>query len=417
MKKIIQWKLAILSRAILKKYHPKVIGITGSIGKTSAKEAVFAVVSSKFKARTNIKNYNNEFGLPLTIINKPSPRKNIFGWLGVLWKALCLVIYKQDYPEILVLEMGIDKPGDMDELVSIVHPDTAILTTVGISHLEFFGTREVVLSEKSKIFSKMNSGNTAILNFDDDKVKNLKNILPTKIISYGRDAESMVHIKNYASKFSEENQVYGTEVEIEYNGQNEKVFLKNVLGFPPVSAAAAATAAGISLGMTIDEIKIGLENSKPEPGRMRLVEGINNTLMIEDTYNAAPLSTIEALKTLKDFTTNKFEIKKRIAILGSMVELGSESDKSHQEVAQKARECADIFVGVGEEMKNVNPDFWFPDSKSAISKAEELAEPGTLFLVKGSQARRMEKISYALLKDKDRAKELIPRQDDYWLKK
>src|SRR5437870_1184574 len=103
MKRLVLWKLAFLSRAILKKYQPRVIGITGSIGKTSVKEAVFAVVTSKFKARTNIKNYNNEFGLPFTIIGRDSPRKNIFKWLALFSKAFGLLLFSSEYPEVLIL--------------------------------------------------------------------------------------------------------------------------------------------------------------------------------------------------------------------------------------------------------------------------------------------------------------------------
>ncbi|MDP2830494.1 MAG: Mur ligase family protein, partial [bacterium] len=121
MKKIIQFKLKILAKMILARYKPDVIGITGSVGKTSAKEAVYAVLASKFNARRNIKNYNNEIGLPLTVIGADSPGKSVFGWLAVFLKALKLILIRDaNYPRILILEMGVDRPGDMDYLNSIV---------------------------------------------------------------------------------------------------------------------------------------------------------------------------------------------------------------------------------------------------------------------------------------------------------
>lgn len=418
MKRLILWKLSVASRLILKKYKPQVVGITGSIGKTSVKEAAFAVAAKGFRARTNIKNYNNEYGLPFTVIGQESPRRNIFKWTALFLKAWKLILFPCAYPEVLVLEMGIDKPGDMEELLKIVNPNIAVLTTVGVSHLQYFGTKEVVLREKSKIFSKTNSTNTAILNFDDEKVSSLKNILPAKIISYGKNPSSDVKIVSYHGAFSKEKNCFGTECELSWNGHSQKIFLENILGFPPVSAAAAGAAVGIALGMNPDKIREGLENFKAQPGRMRVVEGINGSLLIDDTYNAAPLSTTAALNEFAQFNPENFQIKKRIVILGSMVELGDESDSAHDKIGEVVRAShADVFVGVGEEMKRAKPDYWYANSSEAISKAVELARPGTLFLVKGSQAKRMEKVSLALLKNKEKAKESLPRQDDYWLRK
>ncbi|MEA3398718.1 MAG: Mur ligase family protein, partial [Patescibacteria group bacterium] len=121
MKKIIQIKLKILARLILAKYKPKIIGITGSVGKTSAKKAVYVVLKNKFKVRRSSKNYNNEIGVPLTIIGFDSPGRSIFGWIKLLIKVIKLLLIKDpEYPEILILEMGVDRPGDMDYLNSIV---------------------------------------------------------------------------------------------------------------------------------------------------------------------------------------------------------------------------------------------------------------------------------------------------------
>ncbi|MCK5211467.1 hypothetical protein KAJ89_02075, partial [Candidatus Parcubacteria bacterium] len=115
MEKLIQLKLKFLAKLIIKKYKPKIIGVTGSVGKTSVREAIYTVLKEKYSVRRSIKNYNNELGVPLTIINAEAPGKNIFGWLVVFYRALKLIIFKdQNHPEILVLEMGVDKPGDMD---------------------------------------------------------------------------------------------------------------------------------------------------------------------------------------------------------------------------------------------------------------------------------------------------------------
>src|SRR6185369_5763685 len=138
MQRFVQKLLAFFSRKILAKYKPKIIGITGSVGKTSAKEAIFLVVSQTHRARKPDRNFNNEFGLPFTIIGVDSPQRHPLKWLKVFAQATGLILFRQRYPEILVLEMGIDRPGDMDYLLSIAYPDIAVITNIGISHYEFF---------------------------------------------------------------------------------------------------------------------------------------------------------------------------------------------------------------------------------------------------------------------------------------
>src|SRR6056297_218956 len=123
-KKIIRLKLKILAKIILSKYKPKIVGITGSVGKTSTKEAVYAVLKERFKTRKSLKNYNNEFGLPLSIIGTFSGNKSIWAWIKIFFKAFFLIIIKdKKYPEVIILEMGVDKPKDMDYLLQIVKPD------------------------------------------------------------------------------------------------------------------------------------------------------------------------------------------------------------------------------------------------------------------------------------------------------
>ena len=141
MKKFIQLKLKVVAKMILAKYKPDIIGITGSVGKTSAKEAVYCVLSSKFRVRRNLGNYNNEIGVPLTIIGLDSPGRSIICWIVVFWQALKLILVKdKNYPEILVLEMGVDRPGDMKYLNSIVKCRIGVVTLIGPVHLEFFNT-------------------------------------------------------------------------------------------------------------------------------------------------------------------------------------------------------------------------------------------------------------------------------------
>ena len=177
LKKLIAWKLRWLAKLILKKYQPKIVGVTGSVGKTSTKEAIFTVLSSKFRVRKNIKNYNNELGVPLSIIGRKSGYKNPFAWLGIFFEAFGLIIFRQkSYPDILVLEMGADKPGDIKYLTDIAPCQVGVFTGVSHVHTEFFKTLKKIAQEKRIIITQLNSAGFAILNFDnEEKLADIKN--------------------------------------------------------------------------------------------------------------------------------------------------------------------------------------------------------------------------------------------------
>ena len=178
-KSILRKILAILARAAVRKYNPIIVGITGSVGKTSAKEAIFAVLKNKYRTRTSEKNYNNEIGLPLTILGIPHCGRNIFAWCFELVRTFFRgVLGQYQYPEILILEYGVDRPGDMDYLLSIARPNIAIVTAIGEipAHVEFFKDPEELVKEKGKLVEALPSDGTAILNHDDYAVYDMNSV-------------------------------------------------------------------------------------------------------------------------------------------------------------------------------------------------------------------------------------------------
>lgn len=186
LKSILQAMLNSCAKKIIKKYKPDVVGITGSVGKTSAKEAITAVLSSKFDVRSNFKNYNNEIGLPLTVIGvEKTPGRNLFGWVKVFMKAFSLRFkWNANYPDILVLEMGADKPGDIEYLLEIAPCKVGVLTFIGSAHIEFFKTIKKIAQEKRLIVSHLKEDGFAVLNFDNEMVlQNAKTKAET--ITYG----------------------------------------------------------------------------------------------------------------------------------------------------------------------------------------------------------------------------------------
>jgi len=428
MKKIIEKILKVFAKATVKKYKPLVVGITGSIGKTSAKEAVFAVLSAKYKVRRNVKNYNNEIGVPLSIIGAEAQGKSVLGWLGVFVKAtMSLIVKDVNYPKILILEMGVDHPGDMDYLADIVNCQIGIVTFIGPVHLEFFNTIEKIQKEKGKLIESLNRDGYAILNYDNEKTREIKNISKVKTLTYGFDAKADIRAQEVIFSFDKNKVVQGTSFKLTYHGSSVPVFLPGVLGNSAVYAVLAGATVGIIQGMNLIDISQALREYKPPRGRMNLMAGIKNTLIIDDTYNASPQAVISALGVLKEIPVDAGN--KKIAVLGDMLELGAYSEEAHQDIGKylakleinkliTVGECSrDIDRGAKEAGMSEDNILHFADVISAGKFLQEIIKEGDLILVKGSQGVRAEKIVKEVMADPKKARELLVRQDKEWLKR
>jgi UDP-N-acetylmuramoyl-tripeptide--D-alanyl-D-alanine ligase len=427
-KKLIILKLKWLARAILAKYKPKIVGITGSVGKTSTKEAVFCVLSAKFRVGRSLKNYNNEFGLPLSIIGAESPGKNIFGWLAVLYRAIGLIlIFDREYPEILILEMGVDKVGDMDYLNSIVKCDVGVITGIGEAHLENFGTIDKIQKEKGKILQNLAKNGWAILNFDNELTKALANNSKARVLGYGFDSGAEVVASNLLFKFEEAKRLdnlLGITFKVAYDGSMVPVILPRVIGTGAVYAALAAIAVGLSFKINLVESATALKNFVSPKGRMKLVPGIKHTLIIDDTYNSSPQSSLAAVDFIKRMETD--QPVRKIAILGDMLELGTYSEAGHREVGKAISEAKfDLLITVGELARDISRGakengfsdehiFNFSHNDEAGRFVQERLKEGDLLLIKGSQGARMEQVVKELMADPLKAEELLVRQGLEW---
>jgi len=431
MKKILQFKLKIIAKLILKKYQPEIIGITGSVGKTSAKEAIYAVLSASFRVRRNIKNYNNEIGVPLTIIGAEAQGKNIFGWLKVFWAGFKLIIFKdKEYPEILILEMGVDRPGDMEYLVKIAEPNIGVLTAIGETHLEFFGNIENIKKEKGVLIENIKKGGWAIINYDDEGARTVIARSKAKILTFGSQEGAMLKVQELKFGFEEKieaDNLRGFSFKINYNGSVVPVFLPDVIGYAPVYAALAGTAVGITHSMNLLEISQALRSYRSPRGRMNLIEGQKKTLIIDDTYNSSPQSALLALELI-----GKLKVAsgaRKIAVLGDMLELGSYSEAGHQEVGNKVVTAGvNLLITVGGRARDIAHSaesaglsrdyiFSFDNAEDAGKFLQERMEEEDLIFVKGSQGMRCEKIVKEIMADPMRAEELLVRQDREWANK
>ncbi|MBT4849969.1 UDP-N-acetylmuramoyl-tripeptide--D-alanyl-D-alanine ligase [Candidatus Parcubacteria bacterium] len=405
MKKILHYILKIIARAIIQKYQPKVIGVTGSVGKTSAKEAIFSVLDNDFKVRRSRKNYNNEIGTPLTIFGyKNSPGKNILEWLWVFWFGFrLLIINEKEYPDVLILEMGADKRGDIYYLSNIAPPFISVITAIGPSHLEYFGTIENIIKEKSEIVKNLKSNGWAVLNNDDRALTEVIANTNHKKITFGQSEKSNVKLSSIKISFKDGE--YGTAFKLSHKGAEVPMFLPNVLGWQHAQSAAIACAVGLAMSMNLVDIAQKLLDYKPARGRTRLVKGVKNSLIIDDTYNASPQSSKVALDILINIPVEG----RKIAVFGDMLELGSLTESGHKEVGRDLVNMGvDYLFVIGERSRHIahgakesgmseDKIFHFPKTMEAGIFLQERIKENDVILIKGSRGAKMEQVVYEIM--------------------
>ncbi len=417
--------LKYLSRGIIRKYEPFVVGVTGSVGKTSAKLAISSVLKSKFKIRTPGGNLNNELGLPLAIIGDYKAAYGWFFWIKAVLRGLLWLAVHFPYPEGLVLEYGADRPGDLGYLLSVVKPDIAVVTAVGDVpvHIEFYENAESVAAEKSRLVKSLGANGIAVLNADDPRVAEMGDKAKGKVITFGFGSGAAIRVIGFENK-SENGVPTGIVFKVEYGGSFVPVRIDGVLGRSHAYAAAAAAAVGVARGMNLAKISEALAFYTGERGRTRILPGIKNTYIIDDTYNASPSSTKLALEIMKDIPVA--DGRRKIAVLGDMAELGKYTIEAHDAIGGIVSETADILITVGEKARFMAEGalsrgmakeniISFGDSETAGKKAQEIMKEGDLVLIKGSQSARMERAVLEVMAEPEKAGKLLVRQYGHWI--
>lgn len=418
MRKILQKILKILSKLVLKKYKPIIIAITGSVGKTSTKEAVYHVLKTHWgehRVRRNQRNYNNEIGVPLTIFGLETGGRSIFLWFFKFIKVFWMLIFRVPYPNFLILEMGADRPGDIGYLTNFVHPKVGVVTALGEIpvHVEFFKGPQHVAEEKKKLVSCLKEDEVAILNYDDEVVKSMKEDIKAKVLTYGLNNRADIRATNYDLKIGSDKEESELNFKLEFKGSSVPAKLINIVGVQHLYCTLAAVAVGIVFNMNLIEIAETLKEFQPLPGRMQLIRGIKNSLIVDDSYNAALLSMEAALESLEIFKD-----KRKIVVLGDMLEIGQYAPEAHKIIGKKAAEIADLIFTVGSRAKFIansainagfpqNKVFEFMNSKDAAKKVEKEIREGDIVLVKASRAIKMEKIVKEIMAEPEKAKELL----------
>jgi UDP-N-acetylmuramoyl-tripeptide--D-alanyl-D-alanine ligase len=352
------------------KFNPRVVGITGSVGKSTTKELTWAVLRQRFNTLKNPGNLNNEIGLPLTLLHLDAPHERV------------------------VLEMGMYDLGEISELCTIAAPQVGVVTNVGPTHLERLGTIERIAKAKAELVQALPADGLAILNQDDPFVRPMAHQTQAQVFTYGLTSEADLWASDIVSEGLE-----GIRFVLHYG--TEAIHAKvPLLGRHSVHTALRAAAVGLAEGMTWHEIMTGLQDSAVQL-RLVSVPGINDATLLDDTYNASPASTISALNLLDDLSGRK------IAVLGDMAELGDYEEEGHRKVGCRAADAVDLLVTVGPRARLIAEEAYscglasdaiikVETNDQAISYLRQTVLSGDIVLVKGSRSMVLEEIVAAL---------------------
>lgn len=430
IRSILVFLLTFEARLALARHKPRIIAVTGSVGKTSTKDAIYAAISGELYVRKNRKSFNSDIGVPLTILGLDNPWSNPFKWIVVLVRGLIVVFISRDYPAWLVVEVGADRPGDIRSIAQWLRPHVVVYTGVPDVpvHVEYFAGPEEVYKEKRSLVEHIRDGGALVVNADDAHTDDLRahcgGTVPAcgLIVSYG--------IERHADFFASHEDIMtqhgvpaGIRFRVQHAGSSVPMALLGALGRPRAYAALAALAAGKAVGVDVVSASRALAQWSPPPGRMRLIEGVESSVIIDDTYNSSPAAVHAALDTLKKIRTSG----RKIAILGDMLELGKFSANEHRAVGEQAAKSATMLItigfrarGMGEAaldagMSGENVRAYEHDE--AVRAGDELRlelKAGDVVLVKGSQSMRMERTVKALMLHPEKAENLLVRQDTQW---
>lgn len=423
-KSIIVAIITLEARILLARKRPKIIGITGSVGKTSTKDAIYTVLKTRVRVRKSEKSFNSEIGVPLTILGLPNGWNNPFLWLKNIAEGLLVALFTRDYPEWLVLEIGVDRPGDIARITKWVKPDIVVLTRLPDVpvHVEYFSDPAEVVAEKRKLVEALKADGVFVFNNDDEAVVKVKDEIRQRSIGYSR--YSLSPYTASADKIIYENGLpVGFEFTLTHEQEAVVVRVNGSLGVQHAYNYAAAVAVGSCFNMSIAECADALQNHVPASGRMRLIPGIKGSIIIDDTYNASPVAMERAIQTLKEVRT----VGRKIAVLGDMMELGQFSMREHEKAGEQVATVADILVTVGIRARGIAEGalehgmseakiFQYEDARTAGKELEAILGEDDIILVKGSQSIRGERAVEELMAEPEKAAELLVRQDPMWLR-
>ena len=396
--------------------HPevKLVVVAGSVGKTSTKTAIATMLAQKYRVRLHEGNHNTHMSVPLAILGVPYPEnvRSFSAWRQAVKQARARIIAPTDV-DVIIQELGADHPGDIDHFGTYLKPDIAVITAVTPEHMEFFKTMDAVAHEELAAgnFSKL-----ALINRDDIDGAYAQHLNNSNLDTYGTSAAAEYHFEQ--QDFSVEGGHAGTFVGPELpQGVGATI---HVVGEHNLRPAIAAGAVGLKFGLTANEITAGLGKIRPIPGRMNLLRGLSGSTIIDDTYNSSPVAASSAIQTFYSL-----QAPQRIAIMGSMNELGESSAAEHEKIGKMFHpDMVEWVITIGEDAEKYLASAAhangcqvksFQNAIQAGAFAHSVLDKDSLVLAKGSQGGvYAEEVVKILLLDQSDASQLV-RQSPAWM--
>jgi UDP-N-acetylmuramoyl-tripeptide--D-alanyl-D-alanine ligase len=419
--------LKLEARLVLKKYKPKIIAVTGSVGKTLAKEALYLVLSKHLFVRKSEKSFTAELGIPLAIIGCPYSIWNPFEFAKNILFGVWILIFKSDYPEWIILEIDADKPGDLVSAADLIEPDVVVLTAIGDvpAHIETFFYLESFLAEQKYFLDSLKRNGVLVYDADDATASRLASEIETDKISCGATGENVV--RAFESEILYGNGKTGSipigmSFNLEFKSEQHKLNIFETIGAQNIKLSLLAFGAATHLGLVPKDITSALNKFVSIPGRMKLVQGIKETIIIDDSYNSSPQAMSVAIKAVSEIKA----VEKKIFVIGDMLELGRFSSDEHKKIAISVKDAASNVICVGIRTRKLRDELinlGFDETKiisidTSIEAGKELQgilDVGDIVLVKGSQAMRMERIVEEIMKHPEDKGKLLVRQEPEWL--
>ncbi len=424
-KKIVVWIITLEARILLKRKKPTIIAITGSVGKTSVKDAIYTVLKDSVHTRKSQKSYNSEIGVPLSVLGIKNGWNNPFLWIKNIFDGAVIAFFSSKYPKVLVLEVGVDRPGDMKTLTRWIQPDIVVLTRFPDvpAHVEYFHSPEEIIQEKMSLVKALKKDGVLIYNNDDEKI--CKEVQNVRQVSLGFSRYSPSSFTTSKDKvIYKNNKIVGVECSITNKNIETTFQVQGSIGVQHAYNYAAAIAVGTQFDISIEDSAKSLSCNVSPNGRMRIIQGINNTIILDDTYNSSPVAAMQALHTIRELEN----VGKKIVVMGDMLELGKYSVQAHEDVGKNVPKSADILFTLGVRARKIAESalnnamsekviFQYDDIERAGTELIKLIEPNDVILIKASQGLRAERLVERLMKYPDKAPELLCRQGTVWNKK
>ena len=425
LKQIVVSILTAEARLLLWRHSPTIVAITGSVGKTSTKDAIYDAIKHTVPARKSQKSFNSEIGIPLTILGLRNGCNSPILWFWNIIDGAFTAIFSRKYPVVLVLETGVDTPGDMCRLTNWLTPDVVVLTRLPDVpvHVEYFNSPEAVIEEKMLLVRSLKDNGVLIYNHDDVLIKKQLPSVRQKAIGYSRYGASTVTAGEEQIYYHHEKPA-GINFFVTNEQEKYELSIADVVGTQHLYAVSAALTVALHLGITASAAIEGLRAFVPPPGRMRVLAGIKDTTIIDDSYNSSPIAVEHALDTV----TKIKHAKRRIAVLGDMLELGKYSTAEHERIGQQVAKTCDVLFTVGVRARGFalgaqtagldeSVIFQYEHADRAGRELQNYLKTGDLVLVKGSQGIRTENIVKEIMNEPECAQKWLVRQDKEWLNK